>query len=421
MTRIPFDSLTPHPEAIALIDFGDYADYDALYAALVSGGWTGTSDYGTSTGGTTAVDSTQPFNTTRRTLKYTNGTGTYGNLDITPTALLWYRFWVWFDASSPATRSEDRFPNDVLFYGKGSDSLDNPLDCFKAVTTYAGDTDTFDVQYDDESGRWVPILVLENLTYDSGLDQTTQRIRAWSEGGAKILDVTDSIPQSGEIKRDFVSCWFENFGHADDTTTYIGFVEYITDACPYSGLSDYDGCPPEGTPQWGGVTAWTKTFENGSLNVAISLGGQPKGKYKSYRSLGTRKLPPPRQPIPPVTITPPVFTPGTLQSWSEFVSWGSGVSYIETANMLPANVNVLNISTRVSDTPGGTTTMDVGIASDTDKAAAGISTTATGVDNDGTDNAPWLNSTAQSVRITFNAPTSSAGGTVLVNAWFEVA
>lgn len=220
---IDIDDVSPYGCAELVIDFGEYADYAAMFAAI-SPDWTGMSDYG---GDTVTIDDIVPFNS-RKTLWYNATTGLYGNHDITPTTRLAIRFWVWFDPAGDAESSEDAFPNDMLKYGRGANSFDNPLDAWLAMTTFTGDYVTSDAQSDTLSGRWIPVLQVEDRIYDSESDTFTQRVRVWNEAaGTKILDVTDSTPQSGTGEITSVNCLFENpSGTEDLSTTRIAFVEY---------------------------------------------------------------------------------------------------------------------------------------------------------------------------------------------------
>lgn len=422
MTTIPFDSLTTHPDAVLKIDFGDYANYAALVTALNGDGWTGVFDAAAANPGATDVDSTTPFNA-RNTLRYDNYTGTYANHDIDPTKRLWYRLWFYFDPAGDSEDSEDRFPNDILVFDRGVESNDSPLDSWKGSIYMPDLFFSIDTLYDQQSsalsGRWIPLIVLQENTYDAESDAYSQRLRVWSESGSKIFDFNDSDydPTAGSGEITSVNCFLENSGGGGDLPkTRVAFLEYLTTTCPYSGLEDYEGC---GTPQWGGVTGYTHYLGGGTMRTNVELGGQPKGGYKRWRPLGTTKTIKPNTPPRP---EPPVPGGVTSTALTETVTIGASGS-TDTTILLPADSQILAVSALViTAIPGPTTSFSVGDSGDATRFSTANVSTAAGSSDPGTKAGNYYNATATPVRLTMNggSPGASTGRVRVTISVFRV-
>lgn len=209
----------------------------------------------------------------------------------------------------------------------------------------------------------------------------------------------------------------------------MGLFEWVPCDCPFSGLSPV----PElcGTSQWGGVTAFRHTLQGGSMRTLVSLGGQPKGRYKGWRPIGQKPLP--KLPISiPFDPSVPPFDPGTGGAPPGGGGGGSSsahalteitpiaaAAFTDTGIQIPASVVVESVSVRVVTAIPTAATFTVGIAGNPSKFnTAPVSTVAGSVDA-GTNAGDYLNTTAIAVRITPNVSPATATGQVRVTITYR--
>lgn len=231
--QVPFDSRLPHPNALSVIDFGEYADYAAFVADLTAKGWTGIYDAGSYSPDQTGIDSDIPFDG-RPTLGYRGYTGAYANLAIPLTRTLWYRLWCYFKPSGDGVSCRDSFPNDILNFDRNyrtGGEGDPPPDAWKL-----GATEAVSVQRQSSSlsGRFFPIIVLEEA------DESSTRIRVWLDTGALLGEITEA----GGGLRGTINCFLECAdGEEELSETRIAFLEYIDGHCypiPFLGLEGFE-------------------------------------------------------------------------------------------------------------------------------------------------------------------------------------
>lgn len=114
----------------------------------------------------------------------------------------------------------------------------------------------------------------------------------------------------------------------------------------------------------------------------------------------------------------------TLGRATELVAVGSGLTTKETTIQIPADAIVYAVPVRVKTQPGGTSTVTVTATTSGTafQKGASISTAATTTDP-GTKNTPvnYNSVAAQTVTLTFDAPTSDAAGEVRIDIYYATA
>ena len=101
-----------------------------------------------------------------------------------------------------------------------------------------------------------------------------------------------------------------------------------------------------------------------------------------------------------------------LLTQTELTSVANGVGLQDSTITIPANALVIGVTARVTVLPGGTATMDIGVAGATTRYGTGVSTAATTTSTSpGTTN-PTIYSAATAIRYTFNANTTNASGRI---------
>jgi len=117
------------------------------------------------------------------------------------------------------------------------------------------------------------------------------------------------------------------------------------------------------------------------------------------------------------------FNGGYYDEPSEFVTVAvpSGVAFVDATNLIPAGAIVRACAARVQAQPGGTSSMQIGVpggGGGTARYASGVSTVA-GTRDDGDDDGARPYGADTSIRLTFDATTTDAAGSVRLQLFYD--
>lgn len=433
-TIIPFDQVGLHPDSRWSFDFdiGSWAAWEAILLADPN-------VVAISNDGGAVIDGTVPFNG-HNSIRMAAAGGHVGAMVIWSAylgppydefyAAAWMRAFVWIGVG--ATFDEDAYWELPRLAGGGLDSWPNwnpagsnadtaghpfppglPEDSYLLDTVRGPpyEVTVGPMPYDTLKGQWSPVVVFGERI------GTAHRSRMWGPDGALVIDVT--WPTGGTAA--FTQFILIMTGYTlSSSTIAIGqfdFHDGVAFPTPYCGL---EGFPPCGGV-FGGVTAYTHTFQNGTMRTLVTLGGKPKSSYKRWKPL-TVKKPFPKLPVdlpPPTPIPPGGIVPFSLVEETTI----HAASYTDTAIVMPAATTILGVSTLVTaDIPGPTTAFSVGDSADVNRFQTANVPVSLGSTDPGTKAGAYYNATARAVRLSMigGTPATSVGRVRVIISGFTV-